>query len=296
MSEGGSEDLRQALLDAAARRPLIGGETNDLIEGAASRMADLLRTIDGPQRWTLLDEALARMSTPGASLRKLEKRIRQAAIDAAGSARARAVVELAPEIRIDDLHGTVRFSIADEADIVIDGSTYTVPVAGRLVGGALERSLLTRSAHEFIEEARPALNAQLDLARAETQSAAERIDRIVAERVSRPLYDARGLRRLVLRAIRDAEDMPAALEEIEYRIGPLDQEAGERERVRVLVEERGLIAYRQYFPMARSLKRELVMYAGPTNSGKTWRALNELAASDSGIYLAPLRLLALEGQ
>ncbi|MBR9990972.1 MAG: helicase, partial [Gemmatimonadetes bacterium] len=42
--------------------------------------------------------------------------------------------------------------------------------------------------------------------------------------------------------------------------------------------------------------RELVMYAGPTNSGKTWRALNELAASDSGIYLAPLRLLALEGQ
>src|SRR5690606_604919 len=46
----------------------------------------------------------------------------------------------------------------------------------------------------------------------------------------------------------------------------------------------------------RSLKRELVMYAGPTNSGKTWRALNDLVAGDSGAYLAPLRLLALEGQ
>jgi ATP-dependent RNA helicase SUPV3L1/SUV3 len=38
------------------------------------------------------------------------------------------------------------------------------------------------------------------------------------------------------------------------------------------------------------------MYAGPTNSGKTWRALNDLVAGESGAYLAPLRLLALEGQ
>src|SRR5690606_24012245 len=129
-----------------------------------------------------------------------------------------------------------------------------------------------------------------------TRTAAERIDVLVSERVSRPLYDARGLRRLVLRAIRDADDMPAALEDIEYRIAPLDREAQERERVRALVEERGLIAYRDYFPTARALNRELVMYAGPTNSGKTWRALNDLAAGDSGIYLAPLRLLALEGQ
>src|SRR5690606_19589462 len=108
------------------------------------RIADLLHTIDGPERWALFDEALARMSTPGASLRKLEKRIRQAAIGAAGSARARAVVEIAPEIRIDDLRGTVRFSIADEETVVIDGSTYTVPVVGRLLGGGLERSLLTK--------------------------------------------------------------------------------------------------------------------------------------------------------
>ena len=52
----------------------------------------------------------------------------------------------------------------------------------------------------------------------------------------------------------------------------------------------------RYFPLARTLKRELVLYVGPTNSGKTWRSLNELAAAESGIYLAPLRLLALEGQ
>ncbi|HEX2166120.1 MAG TPA: helicase-related protein, partial [Longimicrobiales bacterium] len=296
MSVEGGEDIRQALLDAAAVRPLVGGETDDLIEDAADRIAELLTSIQGPERWTLFDEALARMATPGASLRKLEKRIRQAAIGAAGSARARAVVDLAPEIRIDDLRGTVRFSIADEEEVVIDGSTYTVPIVGQLLGGALERSLLTRDAAEFVEEARPALRAQLELAREEARTAAAQIDRIVGERISRPLYDASGLRRLVLRAIRDADDLPAALEEIEYRIAPLDREAGERERVRVLVEERGLIAYREYFPIARSLGRELIMYAGPTNSGKTWRALNELAEGESGVYLAPLRLLALEGQ
>lgn len=49
------------------------------------------------------------------------------------------------------------------------------------------------------------------------------------------------------------------------------------------------------YPMARSLKRELHFYVGPTNSGKTYRALKELKEADCGLYLAPLRLLALEG-
>ena len=51
-----------------------------------------------------------------------------------------------------------------------------------------------------------------------------------------------------------------------------------------------------YYPLARSLQRQLILYVGPTNSGKTWRSLNALAESNSGAYLAPLRLLALEGQ
>lgn len=64
-----------------------------------------------------------------------------------------------------------------------------------------------------------------------------------------------------------------------------------------LNEQRGAYAdVAAYYPVARSIKRELVLYVGPTNSGKTWRSLNELAASGSGSYLAPLRLLALEGQ
>jgi ATP-dependent RNA helicase SUPV3L1/SUV3 len=54
--------------------------------------------------------------------------------------------------------------------------------------------------------------------------------------------------------------------------------------------------YKEYFTLARSLGRKLKFLAGPTNSGKTFRALNDLSISSSGLYLAPLRLLALEGQ
>ena len=48
------------------------------------------------------------------------------------------------------------------------------------------------------------------------------------------------------------------------------------------------------FKLARSIKRHHHFYVGPTNSGKTYHALNTLIAAKSGIYLAPLRLLAME--
>ena len=53
--------------------------------------------------------------------------------------------------------------------------------------------------------------------------------------------------------------------------------------------------FKKLFPVARSLNREIIFNVGPTNSGKTYSALKELKQADSGLYLAPLRLLALEG-
>lgn len=49
------------------------------------------------------------------------------------------------------------------------------------------------------------------------------------------------------------------------------------------------------FPLARSLNRKLKFFVGPSNSGKIYSAMQELKQSNSGLYLAPLRLLALEG-
>jgi ATP-dependent RNA helicase SUPV3L1/SUV3 len=53
--------------------------------------------------------------------------------------------------------------------------------------------------------------------------------------------------------------------------------------------------FKNLFPLARLLKREIIFHVGPTNSGKTYQALKALEESDTGYYLAPLRLLALEG-
>lgn len=52
--------------------------------------------------------------------------------------------------------------------------------------------------------------------------------------------------------------------------------------------------YHKSFPIARSINRDIQFIIGPTNSGKTYEALNSLMSSKSGIYLAPLRLMALE--
>lgn len=45
---------------------------------------------------------------------------------------------------------------------------------------------------------------------------------------------------------------------------------------------------------ARRLKRMVYLHLGETNTGKTYEAIERLKVSDNGIYLAPLRILALE--
>ena len=49
-----------------------------------------------------------------------------------------------------------------------------------------------------------------------------------------------------------------------------------------------------WYPEAREIKRKIVYHAGPTNSGKTYSALQAFQNSDSGIYCGPLKLLASE--
>jgi len=53
--------------------------------------------------------------------------------------------------------------------------------------------------------------------------------------------------------------------------------------------------FKNLFGMAREMRRKLTLHIGPTNSGKTYQAMQRLENADTGYYLAPLRLLALEG-
>lgn len=48
------------------------------------------------------------------------------------------------------------------------------------------------------------------------------------------------------------------------------------------------------YPEARRIKRKFYLHLGDTNTGKTYQALQRLKQAGSGIYLAPLRILALE--
>ena len=48
------------------------------------------------------------------------------------------------------------------------------------------------------------------------------------------------------------------------------------------------------FPEVREMHRHFILHIGPTNSGKTFRSLERLKLADNGVYLGPLRLLALE--
>ena len=57
---------------------------------------------------------------------------------------------------------------------------------------------------------------------------------------------------------------------------------------------RSIRDFKSLFPLARSLRRKLTLHIGPTNSGKTYTALQKLKEANTGYYLAPLRLLALE--
>jgi ATP-dependent RNA helicase SUPV3L1/SUV3 len=84
----------------------------------------------------------------------------------------------------------------------------------------------------------------------------------------------------------------------------------EQDTLQGLNTELAFQGYPDTFPKARRLQRQITLYVGPPNSGKTHAAFERLASAATlpapgatpgddtvqGAYLAPLRLLALEGR
>ncbi len=50
------------------------------------------------------------------------------------------------------------------------------------------------------------------------------------------------------------------------------------------------------YPEARAMHRHFILHLGGTNTGKTYAGFQRLKTAPTGVYLAPLRLLALEAQ
>jgi len=80
-----------------------------------------------------------------------------------------------------------------------------------------------------------------------------------------------------------------AQERWEHRVTELDTLSS-------LNSELAFGGYPDTFAKARRLQRQVTLYVGPPNSGKTHAAFERLAQAIDGAYLAPLRLLALEGR
>ncbi|KAG0499637.1 hypothetical protein HPP92_004328 [Vanilla planifolia] len=65
-------------------------------------------------------------------------------------------------------------------------------------------------------------------------------------------------------------------------------------RYKSLMESADMTKPHTWFPFARAMKRKIVYHCGPTNSGKTYNALQCFMEAKKGVYCSPLRLLAME--
>jgi len=98
----------------------------------------------------------------------------------------------------------------------------------------------------------------------------------------------------VLEELETSEPAEYVFERIRQRLDhAVEREQEERHAARTK-ESINLAEYPASFETARKMARRFVALLGPTNSGKTHKAMEALAQADSGVYLAPLRLLALE--
>ncbi len=75
-----------------------------------------------------------------------------------------------------------------------------------------------------------------------------------------------------------------------------EHQVAELDTLQGLNRELAFQGYPDTFPKARRAERRISLYVGPPNSGKTHAAFERLTQAMDGAYLAPLRLLALEGR
>lgn len=75
-----------------------------------------------------------------------------------------------------------------------------------------------------------------------------------------------------------------------------EHQVAELDTLERLNTELAFQGYPDSFETARRMQRSVTLYVGPPNSGKTHAAFDRLAQAHAGAYLAPLRLLALEGR
>jgi len=182
--------------------------------------------------------------------------------------------------------GAVAIEVAGEVEA--DGRRYPfrlVPARGVLARIQKWRKL---TAERHLALVRERLNAA---SVAEFESEVRRfVGTVLARAAAQGLEGAR-----FLRALETGKELASRrFRIVEDRLA----EAAARRRAETQVEAaRGMVKLARYpesFETAFMMRRRFVAILGPTNSGKTHQAMEALAQAATGVYLAPLRLLALE--
>ena len=197
-----------------------------------------------------------KLAARGAELVKLEGRV---------------FLRFSGAVRVDGLHVEYRL----------------VPARGVLAKPSKWRKMDLGARRELIEE-RATRDAMDDL-----NQEVEEFVREVADQCEEAGFDPM-LFLHVLEELETSEPAEYVFGRIQQRLEhAVEREQEERHAARTK-ESINLAEYPASFETARKMARRFIALLGPTNSGKTHKAMEALAAADSGVYLAPLRLLALE--
>ncbi|KAJ5946292.1 hypothetical protein N7454_003131 [Penicillium verhagenii] len=116
-------------------------------------------------------------------------------------------------------------------------------------------------------------------------------DRVAASGKWTPLLELKG----VLRKTYLSGGIQGIRDEVEYMLFAEDVTA--KYSTSNVEAQRKVVDLRfpaEWYPNARSIQRTIHLHVGPTNSGKTYHALQRLKQAKAGFYAGPLRLLAQE--
>ncbi|MHA3774022.1 helicase-related protein [Verrucomicrobiota bacterium sgz303538] len=193
---------------------------------------------------------------------------------------------------LPEAHGLSLVTIGERSELACEYS-QTTEIAGRSY---------TASAYELLFVQRPPTADQFPAALAKASKNAESIREKLAEEVPHQVTRVRSaiekdpsvVSDPSIRNMLDAFTYPQSLGDLKALATRIVSNCAEVAVSRRLIEGLGLRRYPQSFPAARARSRSLLFICGPTNSGKTYRAFEQISNAEQGVYLAPLRLMAAE--
>ncbi|MEO7495331.1 MAG: helicase-related protein [Massilia sp.] len=210
-----------------------------------------------------------------------------------------------PDIADQPGHDSARLLASHNAELITLEGRVFVRFSGEVVLGELRvpyhlvpaQGVLAKPSkwRKLTPEAQTALIAErvTEASVAELrQAAVDFVYNLVAEAEDYSLDPAPFLRGLA--ELETSEPAEFVFHRISQRLThAVERDQEERHAARTK-ESINLAEYPATFEVARRMKRRFIALLGPTNSGKTHKAMEALVKARSGVYLAPLRLLALE--